>query len=98
MNKIFSSSLIAVCCSMVGATTVEPGLSQGASKASETQGEISAQDSAAVQKHLGSWKNAVPDFSGWIEVDPLTGKPIPADLPPQMMNLNSPPLRHLADG
>jgi hypothetical protein len=99
MSKMFSSCFIIASCSLIAATAVEPVTSEGSAKALEilrTQDLALAKHSGS-QKHLGNWKNFVPDFSGWIEVDPATGRPMVADLPPPLTNLNALPLRPATD-
>ncbi len=93
MSSLLPPFFFIVAFTLIGATAIERD--DSAAKAQEVDSNLlTVKNLYAVssQKNLGSWKNATPGLTGWIEVDPMTGKPLISKLP-QLTNLKAKPQR-----
>jgi hypothetical protein len=82
MRAILIIPAIAISLSLLLATTLERSTSPKEERLIAPQ-KVNA-------GNVGSWKDYIPNATGWIEVDPKTGKPLINDNPP-MTNLNAKP-------
>jgi hypothetical protein len=96
MSNLLPACLFIAAFSLIGATAIERN--ESAADAQELSKKPSTKNFYGLigAKAVGSWKNIVPNVSGWIEVDPATGKPLIANLP-QLTNLKAKPQRPTAE-
>jgi hypothetical protein len=97
MSNILPACFIIAAFTLIGATTIERNDNiADAKELSNNSNPFKNLTGLIGQKNIGSWNEFVPNSSGWIEVDPSTGKPLIADLP-QPTNLKAKPQRLTAE-
>jgi len=93
MSNLLPACFIIAAFTLIGAAAIQRD--DSAADAQELNSEpLTVKNLYVVRdrKNLGSWKDAVPNLSGWIEVDPATGRPLISNLP-QATNLKAKPQR-----
>jgi len=97
MSNLLPAFFIISAITLIGAAVIKPGDSPAdAQELNSKLLPVKNLYAVGSQKNLGSWKNFVPNLSGWIEVDPSTGKPLIANAP-QPTNLKAKPQRSSAE-